>query len=606
MNSHSLKYRADIDGLRAIAILGVVIFHLFPKILPGGYLGVDVFFVISGFLISSIIKKSVEEKNFSFKQFYKRRILRIFPALFFTITASLCFGYFYLLENEFYSLAQHVVGGAFFVTNWIFQHESTQYFSISGEFKPLLHLWSISVEEQFYIFYPLILYLSLKLGLKIRITIATLFVLSLCFFILRSLNTSGQMLFFSTPYRLWELLAGGLLTVQFNGKLFKKYLPYLGMTLVLLSYFLVSEEAGPTGKISAVAGAMLVLLPRKESDSMDNFLSHKILVKIGLISYSLYLCHWPVYSFARILNGAPLSNLNSILILISCIFLAYFFWLLVENPIRKSGTPLLWLFLMTTIGISSYLISQNYIPESKYYKTHMDDWGQRDCKAGVDVAEIGDFTCLMPSDGMKVANVLLLGDSHARDKFIGLNILDKRHAWQLIFKPACPPTFDSKNKINSDCQIRMNSILRWTAEQNRIKTVVLGFHHPHNNPMEEKLLYRGLRESVNYLLQHNKQVILLIDIPIFPGEIKDCLRTDRKCSFDSKQVLRVQKPHRTMVNEIMREYPVVRVFDPYPIFCNDKECEITADGEAIYFDSSHLNFKGSHLYAERFLKMIPL
>ncbi|MCE9587152.1 MAG: acyltransferase, partial [Verrucomicrobia bacterium] len=204
-----LKYRSDIDGLRAVAVLGVVIYHAFPWVIPGGFIGVDIFFVISGYLISGILYKGHNAGNFSFKEFYARRIRRLFPALITVLVITMAYGWVILLPDEFEQLGKHVAAGTLFIQNIVFWQESG-YFDTSASLKPLLHLWSLAVEEQFYIFFPPILLLIWKRKWPIASIMLVLLVISLGCNLWMSVH-AGTADFFLTPYRAWEFLGGSLL-----------------------------------------------------------------------------------------------------------------------------------------------------------------------------------------------------------------------------------------------------------------------------------------------------------------------------------------------------------------------------------------------------------
>ena len=209
LNHHS--YRADIDGLRAIAVLSVIGFHAFPGKLKGGFIGVDIFFVISGFLITTIIYQNLRNNKFSFIEFYSRRIKRIFPALIFVLTSTALFGWYFLLSNEYEQLGKHLFFGSVFVSNLILWSESG-YFDTLAETKPLLHLWSLGVEEQFYIFWPLIVYLLWKIKLNVKATVFIILLSSLFYCIWQTDNTPDAA-FYSPQTRFWELLVGSLLSI---------------------------------------------------------------------------------------------------------------------------------------------------------------------------------------------------------------------------------------------------------------------------------------------------------------------------------------------------------------------------------------------------------
>jgi peptidoglycan/LPS O-acetylase OafA/YrhL len=204
-------YRADIDGIRALAIIPVVIYHFFPTYLTGGFSGVDIFFVISGYLITFIILDEMNNDKFSFLEFYKRRIKRLFPALIITFGIVIIFGYFVLSSDEYKQLSKHLLAGTFFIPNFIYWDESG-YFDTISEAKPLLHLWSLGVEEQFYMLWPIVLFILWKYKLKLPIYLGAFMVISLIANI-ATMNSDSQKIFYLPWYRAWELLAGGFLAL---------------------------------------------------------------------------------------------------------------------------------------------------------------------------------------------------------------------------------------------------------------------------------------------------------------------------------------------------------------------------------------------------------
>src|SRR5215467_2661803 len=208
-SSSRLSYRPDIDGLRAIAVLAVVVYHAFPSLAQGGFVGVDIFFVISGYLISTIIVKGLEQGKFSFADFYARRVKRIFPALILVLAVCLIFGWFALLSDEYQRLGKHVAGGAAFISNLILWKEDS-YFDVSGELKPLLHLWSLGIEEQFYILWPSVLFIAYWLRLNILGFTVVLALVSFAFNVFRIKNYPVGT-FYLMPMRLFELQIGAIL-----------------------------------------------------------------------------------------------------------------------------------------------------------------------------------------------------------------------------------------------------------------------------------------------------------------------------------------------------------------------------------------------------------
>jgi len=335
-------YRPDVDGLRGVAILAVVAYHAFPGWVAGGFVGVDVFFVISGFLITGIIVDGLERQKFSFAHFYARRVRRLFPALAIVLAACWAIGWFELLPPELAQLGRHIVGGAGFVANLVFWSEAW-YFETVAAAKPLLHLWSLGVEEQFYLFWPLTLVVLWRLARR-HVVVATLLiaVASLAWGISLVPDHRAES-FYSPAARMWELLAGALLALRPLPTL-RANLPSLcaslvGSVLIVASAFMLEPSAWFPGwrALLPVGGAELILAAGPQALVNRAVLSRPWLVWLGLISYPLYLWHWPLLSFAYI-DGHQESEigLRAGLLALS-VLLAWATWRLVETPIRRGG-----------------------------------------------------------------------------------------------------------------------------------------------------------------------------------------------------------------------------------------------------------------------------
>jgi peptidoglycan/LPS O-acetylase OafA/YrhL len=305
------KYRADIDGLRAIAVLSVVAFHAFPGVVRGGFVGVDIFFVISGYLICTILFQNLERGSFSFTEFYVRRIRRIFPALVLVLVFVMVVGWFVLTADEYRQLGKQVAGGAGFVSNLLLWREAG-YFDSSAEIKPLLHLWSLGIEEQFYLVWPCLLWFAWRR----RFSPLTLtLVVAAASFCLNIAVVQGDMVaaFYSPVTRFWELLSGSLLAWwhlhrapdRAAGPVTANLLSGSGLALLAAGFGMIHGELRFPGFWAAipVAGALLVIAAGPAAWGNRVVLSSRICVWFGLISYPLYLWHWPLLSYARIVQG---------------------------------------------------------------------------------------------------------------------------------------------------------------------------------------------------------------------------------------------------------------------------------------------------------------
>ncbi|MDX1269045.1 MAG: acyltransferase, partial [Oceanisphaera sp.] len=335
----AVSYRPDIDGLRAIAVLAVVVFNGFPVLLPGGFVGVDVFFVISGFLISRIIFEKLEQGNFSFSGFYAARVRRIFPALLVVLAVCLVMGWLALLPDEFSQLGQHVLASAAFVQNVVLWQEAG-YFDVATELKPLMHLWSLAVEEQFYIVYPLLIWAAWRLGWPVLPVITVLGVASFGMNLVGMSQDPAQT-FFLAHTRVWELLVGAAIA-RFADRGWHVPMPWAnllsgaGLLLLVASGVLVHQGRAFPGAwaLLPVLGAGALILAGSQAWFNRRFLVLRPVVFIGLISYPLYLWHWPLLSFARIMeNGTPAVWIRVISVALS-LMLAWLTWKFVETPIR--------------------------------------------------------------------------------------------------------------------------------------------------------------------------------------------------------------------------------------------------------------------------------
>ncbi|MBO7411118.1 MAG: acyltransferase, partial [Ottowia sp.] len=302
------KYRPDIDGLRAVAVLAVVIFHASPRRMPGGFVGVDIFFVISGYLISTILLENLSRDTFSFATFYMRRIRRIFPALAVVLAASFAFGWFSLFADEFAALGKHMAAGAGFVANLALWHEAG-YFDTASELKPLLHLWSLGIEEQFYLLWPLLLCFAWKRKFNVLVMLALLlaasFVVNVVF-----ISRDATATFYAPYTRFWELLAGALLAwwhlrPASGEKQHSNALSLVGFVLLVLSFWKITKATPFPGVWAAVpvAGAFCVIAAGQRAWLNRVVLGNRVAVFFGLISFPLYLWHWPLLVFAYIVDG---------------------------------------------------------------------------------------------------------------------------------------------------------------------------------------------------------------------------------------------------------------------------------------------------------------
>jgi peptidoglycan/LPS O-acetylase OafA/YrhL len=360
------KYRPDIDGLRAVAVLSVLIFHAFPEWISGGFIGVDIFFVISGYLISTIIFENLNKGAFSFSDFFARRVLRIFPALILVLIFCFSIGYTTLLADEFMQLGKHIAAGAGFVSNFAFWNEAG-YFDNSADTKPLLHLWSLGIEEQFYLIWPALLWLAWKRQISLIAVTICLAILSFAIN-LTTVYSLPIAAFYSPLSRFWELLIGAILAyvMLYRKDLVTRWskqgvvISVIGLCLFILCVIFLTKSSifpGWWALIPTLAGAALIFAG-PHAWVNRTILSHPLFVWLGLISYPLYLWHWPLLSFARIVEGDVPSISIRILLVVLSLILAWLTYRFVERPLRfgrhRKATVAALVLLMTLVGFVGY------------------------------------------------------------------------------------------------------------------------------------------------------------------------------------------------------------------------------------------------------------
>lgn len=470
------SYLPHIDGLRAIAVMLVVLFHAFPNHLPGGFIGVDIFFVISGYLISGIIIKEINAGKFTVLGFYQKRINRIFPALIFVLLVCIFFSKKLMFKSEIEEFNLSIIFSTTFLAN-IFFLNTLNYFDNTAEDHPLLHFWSLGVEEQFYIFWPLLLIFVAKKNsiMTLRIMISILIISFLLNILLVTKNQSH--VFYSPITRIWELGFGslcayyqlnnkeGILKQKFTFKYDSDLLTLLGLLLIIYCESIITSSSVFPGWIAVlpVLGAGLILMYGAKSVFVGKLLSFPLLVFIGLISYPLYLWHWPLLSFSHIYQGYLITSNLKLGLVIASILLAIITYYLIEVPLRfklkhqlKPAFLLVGLFGIGVYSLLNYYQLKNTTPTEmdklvSFYKNYVDTTefvknNRVDCGY---INTNGTVRDSLPKDcaekNSQGNSIFLWGDSHAYQFYYGLNksIAGKYNLSQ-VASSGCDP-FDPDN-----------------------------------------------------------------------------------------------------------------------------------------------------------------
>lgn len=620
----SIAYRSDIDGLRAVAIMSVVAFHAFPEVFPGGFIGVDVFFVISGFLITSILQQEMQAGRWSLTSFYAQRILRIFPALVLVLLACLVVGWHTLLAQEYMQLGKHLGLGAAFLSNIGLWWEAG-YFDKVSEAKPLLHLWSLAIEEQFYIVWPLLLWLILRSRVGAARSVATLAVGSLLLSIWWVWSDRTQA-FYSPASRAWELLAGAWLALQPQRlQSVRTVVRGLAVAVLLGATVLLNAGApfpGLVALLPVLAAVLLIGVPAT-SDWTGRLLGHPWMVALGKVSYPWYLWHWPLLSFGYIIESGQTSvGLRSGLAMASLLLaiLTYRLW---ELPLRRLPRRLVIGVLVAAMVILG-LLGKNIYDRHGLERIRHKNLIQLDQTSSQDFLDfekqglITDAKCEKPfkfperevcllAHADKPVSAVVLGDSHAVHAFWGLAKAFDAKGLNLAVrgKGACVPVMAAKPGVGtSECERHMESTLRDIAADSQIRAVALVFRGryltEHSSLQERQDFESKLDATLSLLQSAGKQVYYFLPVvePGFdPRLCMGALPLGRKppysCVIDKAADDAKSEVVRVSAARVIALWPGVRVVDPNTMLCREGRCPILQDGHSIFKDENHLSKAGS-------------
>ncbi|MDC3356624.1 acyltransferase [Candidatus Pelagibacter ubique] len=656
-----ISYRPEIDGLRAIAVGIVILYHskisLFGhKYFEGGFIGVDIFFVISGYLITSIIfKELITTGSFNLKYFYERRIRRILPVLLFVMLVSFLFAWMYLLPISFIDFSNSILYSLGFSSNFFFHYSGQEYASPSGLYKPFLHTWSLSVEEQFYIIFPATLLITFKYFRKYLahiLIIACLISLGLAEWTSRNYPSLS---FYFLHTRLWELLAGSILAYyevtrgqRSNFKILNLILPLVGLLLIAHSVFFFDDEIFHPSilTLSSIIGVCMIIWFSNKDEFITKILSSKLFVGIGLISYSLYLWHYPIFAFSRVTGFTFENKIGQILSVVIIFILSVASYYLIEKPFRnkkyqfKKLLTILIGFIIFLISISFYVIHEDGIKSRipKIFQNRLtkslnrEDYYQKE----------------------NTQKVVLIGDSHSASLEYNLNEEIKKNELSFYrFKPFMYlKDFNRVNrktnnfgKVSTDNEIdnflASNSELivilhfRWS-----LKILETHYDNKEGYKEESNLTYeyylepvninttsqqqrqKYLREEVisriNFIINQGHKLILVYPIPEMAFDVPRQLNSKfikSRLNFSKFSIpilsgsYEVFKKRQKPIFEILDNVQNPNIYRVYPhkFFCDTivKDRCVANDKENIFYhDDDHLSLKGSKYVVDEIMKKI--
>lgn len=654
----SLKYRTEIDGLRAVAVVPVVFFHAGLSSFSGGFVGVDVFFVISGYLITKILIADIDRDRFSILTFYERRIRRIFPALFVVFLFSTIAAANLLLWDEFNEYARSLFFSTFFLANYYFMGD-TGYFAGPAETKPLLHMWSLAVEEQFYIFFPFILLVCAKLARSWLVpAMVGLFITSLAGNLALT-EFSADTAFYNTPTRAWELLAGSILAVYAPSKSppvwFTNGVSAIGLAAILFAVF--AFDGGTTfpgaAALVPVLGTAAILYGTSHSSGLvARILSVAPMRFIGLISYSMYLWHWPIIVFYRFWRMEELSPLETVGVIAATVVAATLSWAIVERPFRQKTilaeqrpTLIFGAGLMLVAGSIAFIVDMKDGFIGQYpndvnaaLTIRGDSWARAGCDviypapvgAGRSVCRIGEGP----------ADFAVWGDSHAGALYPAFSRAAENtgRSGYALGDSGCTPLV-GVSRINAEfnfCEASARDMLRFIAENPEITDVFMvsrwtiyseghGSGHSVGRPVllqdensqqtslaeNRRVFAEGVERTAAALRDLGKNVYFVTQVPESHLDVPSAVARAKWFGRDLHDLDITADEYRERNEFVLMEFEKavdqfeVRIIPLGERFCDEGKCSFSEGGNPKYRDSNHLGFEASEAlapYLSTFLK----
>jgi len=643
-------YRSDIDGLRALAVVPVILFHA-NITCPGGFIGVDIFFVISGYLITGIIERDVSDGRFSIIDFYNRRIRRIFPAMFAMMTVSTLIALLTLPPNQLKDLGKSILATAAFCAN-ILDYRHSGYFDTSSQYDPLLHMWTLSVEEQFYVFWPLMLWTLGFLSLsKYKIRAIGVILISSLALSVYWINNNPNAAFYLLPSRAWELALGSALAImqvqkllQHPSRIAADACSLIGLAMVVAS-IVAYDSATPFPGIAALLpclGALVIIYSSTATLSAGGqLLSFRPIVFTGAISYSLYLWHWPILVFARLIINRELTYSERILLIILTFIVAWISYIFIETPFRGGRFARVSRFVWIGGGLVSALSfvaigAIVYVTDGVAVRSPSvalwvakesiegDTFQQSSCLArGRELPEIRGCLLGAPSPTLDYDGVLW-GDSHATQFAPAIEDIGKQLGLTIreITKAGCAPVPGVKflpiAEMRLECPTFNDAASREVLNNKHIKFVIMaarwdsmvngnilltvdGSRPTINN--SRNLLITRLRDIIGSLIESGKKVILISQVPLPGQNIIDCIARARFNHADeaicqntsTSDRLQIERNVDEMLSSAVNGMHDTQIVFPYKQLCQDGACKLCIGGRLLYMDDTHLSAAGALL-----------
>ena len=631
-NIKRIEYRNDLNVLRALAVSGVVLYHSEVKLFQGGWLGVDVFFVISGFLISNIIISELNTSSFTFFNFYVRRVRRILPALISTLILTIPISIFLLTPKAMLEYSKSLIASIFFFSNYYFQNLDF-YNAEPTKYMPLLHTWSLSIEEQFYIFFPLICFILYKVNKK------NIFIFLFIFFsvsIFLNSTTSELVKFYQVQFRLWELLLGSLIMI-INQKLLLRHLEKIGTILIFISFIYFDDSVLSINslepKLLATLGTALVLLSNPKNSNLFNILNKKIVSIIGLSSYSIYLFHQPIFAFIRISQERFLIKdtfLLRIIILAILIFTSYFNWRYVEVFFQKItdqfflfslliSIAIILIFVFWSIRSDGFSSRYDYVPEevleySKNPNIYPETYSSKDyffMNSECTNQLISSYCIWFNEKSSK--NIYLIGDSQTNSLSVALlnDMKGFENQYNLVFlrgtlgRCLLSKQSDTVGEVKECSDQNFNNFLQLLNSQDDIVIIFGRFDTWISNKglNEIKCIECNYLDVFNYRVEqlslNSKKLYIIEPIPTFEINVSNAYLYKQVEWGTPITIDRIDwENYIYKTNNFLKRITSSKTefISTIDIFC-DTKCYASTNNELYYSDSNHLTLKGAQLLA---------
>lgn len=606
-----MTYRGDIDGLRGIAVLSVLAYHIMPRALPGGFVGVDVFFVISGYLITSIIWSQCKAGTFSFATFYAKRIRRLFPALFAVIFACSTFQYFIGFPQEIYDFGVSSIAAIFYFSNHYFLSKSG-YFDDAVESNPLLHTWSLGVEEQFYILFPaLLVFLFYKARDKGVLVLSILLVLSL-FLSEILLVSKASSSFYLVVSRFWEFLIGGILSLKSKENAIRRphmeIIGWIGLGMLVFSFLNYSEHVsfpGLNALVPALGTFLLLYVGQHKDQLITRCLSLSPIRNIGKLSYSLYLWHWPIIVFYKLEFSPDPSSIERIVLILVCMGVAYLSWRFIEQPFLKlqikdnrkliyisGGVASIFLLFISIYFVYTEGIKERFSDKQLAYIEYLnydaDPYLRTDqcfLTSNTGSAKSFDERACLNSDSDR-PSVLIIGDSHAAHYHAALSKSFSEYSISQVSASGCRPLISYAGEER--CTALMKKTFELYIKKYDFDAIILAGRW-------ERKDFPALKPTVSAISAFTKNVIVLGPIIEYNQALPRLLARNMvqsKKVEEAQQYKEIENIDREMAALVGKsEADYISILNT---MCPGEKCLVyTTDGVPMQFDSSHLTMEGA-------------